>query len=123
MAESATNFDALALSVIKRLHAVLRAKEPLHKAPQLWRAVCLEDLVYQRVNEAAGHKKTHDFPRRDPALVQKYSALADDLAAFLDKKRDAKFWKALAKRQRLSKMKAVFREYLEERGAVVATKG
>lgn len=120
MGDAARAFDRLALSVVKRLHAVLRAKEPLVSTPQLWRAVCLEELVFQQVNEAAGHKKAHDFPRRDPALVPKYSALAEDLVAFLDKKRDAKFWKSLAKRQRPSKMKSVFREYLEERDVSVA---
>lgn len=109
-------FDALAGVNIKRLHAVLRSKELLHQQPQLWRAVCLEDLVFQHVNKAAGFKRHHNFARHHPALVTQYAALAADLVAHLDKQRDDAFWHELNKRRRPSKMKGVFRDFLKDKG-------
>ncbi|RLN88479.1 hypothetical protein BBJ28_00011990 [Nothophytophthora sp. Chile5] len=121
VASDEVEFEALATSVIKRLHAALKTKESLASTPQLWRAVSIEHQLFQHTNANGGHRKTHDF-RHDAALVQAYEQTAADLIGYVERKRDFHNWETLAKHQRAGQMKSAFREYLTERGLVKPSK-
>ncbi|RLN32428.1 hypothetical protein BBJ28_00002281 [Nothophytophthora sp. Chile5] len=121
VASDEVEFEALATSVIKRLHAAFKAKESLASTPQLWRAVSIEHQLFQHTNASGGHRRTHDF-RHDAALVQVYEQTAADLIGYVERKRDFHNWETLTKHQRAGQMKSAFREYLTERGLVRPSK-